>query len=531
MAQVITAAEAARLIPDHATVAFSGFGLACVNQEVIKAVEERFLSEGAPRNLTTVASSAVGARGKREGLSVWAHEGLVKRFIGGILSAAADLGRMVADGKVEGYNLPQGVITALYREIAAKRPGVITKVGLGTFVDPRLEGAKVNAITTEDIVKLIELEGEEFLFYKSFPIDVALIRGTYVDELGNLTLEHEGLKMEVLPIAQAARNSGGIVIAQAKAVVKAGSLDPNLVKVPCNLVDYIVVSEPENHFQTEWTPYNPAFSGQIKVPTSGFTPSPLDARKVIARRCAVEVRQGDIMNLGVGVPAEVGVVMAEEGVGDYALLTTEAGAIGGTGAGDRDFGHVFNAYAQVDMHSQFDFYDGGGLDLTVLGLAQADRHGNLNVSKFNGRVAGCGGFINITATAKRVVFGGTFTAGGLEEVFGDGTLTIVQEGRVRKFVDAVEQVTFSAEQSARIGQTVVYVTERAVFELRDGVLTLVEIAPGIDLEADVLAQMDFAPAVAADLRTMDPGIFSETWGGLKDAIDARQADRTAVLTA
>lgn len=522
MSKVITAAEAARLIRDSDTVALSGFGLACVAQEVLAAIEERWLSEQAPSGLTIVNSSAVGARGRREGLSKIGYEGLVKRWIGGIMSASPALAALASEDKLECYNLPQGVITALYREIAAHRPGLVTKVGINTFVDPRIDGAKVNSVTTEDLVKLIDLEGEEYLFYRAFPIDVALIRGTYADEMGNLTLEHEGLKMEVLPIAQAARNSGGIVIAQAKTVVKTGTLDPNLVRVPGNVVDYVVLGSGANHMQTENTEYNPAFSGQVKVPVSGFKAIPLSERKVMARRAAMEIRRGDIMNLGVGVPAEVGIVMSDEGVSDYALLTTEAGAVGGTAAEDRNFGHSYNALAQLGMHEQFDYYDGGGLDLTILGLAQADRHGNLNVSKFNGKVAGCGGFINITATAKRIVFAGTFTTGGAVYEFGNGTLKIVQEGRFHKFVSDVEQITFSGEQSAKIGQQVVYVTERAVLELRDGVMTLVEVAPGIDIQTQILDQMDFIPEIAEDLKDMDSGLFNEHWGGLKNHIDSHQ---------
>ena len=523
MAQVITAVEAARLIKDDDTVALSGFGLSCVNMEVIAALEQRWLAEQAPRNLTIVNSSAVGARGRREGLSKLAYAGLVGRWVGGIMSASPALGALAMANELECHNLPQGVITALYREIAARRPGVITKVGIGTFVDPRLEGGKVNDVTTRDLVSLLELDGQEYLFYRAFPIDVGLIRGTYADEMGNLTMEHEGLKMEVLPIAQAVHNSGGIVIAQAKGIARTGSLDPNLVRVPGNVVDYVVVSEPENHMQTENTQYNPAFSGQIRVPVSGFKPVPLTERKVMARRAAAEVRPGDVMNLGVGVPAEVGVIMSDEGVADYALLTTEAGAVGGTAADDKNFGHSYNALAQLGMHEQFDYYDGGGLDLTVLGLAQADSHGNLNVSKFNGKVAGCGGFINITATAKRVVFAGTFTAGGLEVELVDGAVRVVTEGRIRKFVRDVEQVTFSGAQATRNAQKVVYVTERAVFELVDGVMTLTEIAPGIDLQTQILDQMDFVPAIAQPLREMDPGLFREEWGGLKQYIDDQVA--------
>ena len=523
MTKVISASQAAALIRDGDTVAFSGFGLACVNQEVIAALEERWLAGEGPHGLTIVNSSAVGARGKREGLGKLSYEGLVKRWIGGIMSASPALGQLAADGKLECYNLPQGVITALYREIAAHRPGVVTKVGLGTFVDPRIEGAKVNAVTTEDLVSLIELDGEEYLYYRGFPIDVGLIRGTYADEMGNLTMEHEGLKMEILPIAQAVHNSGGIVIAQAKAVVKTGSLDPNLVRVPGNLIDYIVVSEPDNHMQTEYTQYNPAFSGQVKVPVSNVEPLPLTIRKVMARRAAMEIRPGQVMNLGVGVPADVGIVLAEEGVSEYALLTTEAGAVGGTPADDKNFGHSYNVLAQIGMHEQFDYYDGGGLDLTILGLAQADADGDINVSKFNGKVAGCGGFINITTTAKHVVFAGAFTAGGLDIQFTDEGCTIATEGKVHKFVGDVEQITFSGAQASRTGQSVLYVTERAVFELREGRLTLIEKAPWADLQRDILDRMDFKPAIADDLRDMDPGIFREKWGGLKAHIDAAVA--------
>jgi len=513
VAQVITAAEAARLLKDGDTVALSGFGLACVNEETIAAVEQRFLAEAAPRDLTVMHASAVGNR-RDKGMSHWGHEGLIKRWYGGIAIASPALATLISEDKCEAYNLPQGVICQLYREIAAHRPGVITKVGLGTFVDPRVEGARMSARSTEDYVQLLELGGEEWLFYPAFPVDVALIRGTVADEDGNLTLEHEGLKMEVLPIAQAARNSGGIVIAQVESVARAGSLDPNLVKVPGILVDYVVVSEPENHFQTENTHYNPAFSGQLKVPVSGVATIELSERKVIARRCAMELKPGAVLNLGVGIPADVGSVAAEEGISGQIMLTTEAGAIGGVPAGLKDFGHSYNAQALVDMDHQFDFYDGGGLDVAVLGLAQTDAHGNVNVSKFGSRVAGCGGFINICQSAKTLIFAGSFTAGGLEVAVEDGSLRIVTEGKARKFLADVQQITFSGPYSGERDQRVLYVTERAVFELVDGVMTLIEIAPGIDLQRDVLDQMDFAPAVSADLSVMDPGMFREVWGGL-----------------
>ncbi len=513
MAQVITPQQAAALIKDGSTVALSGFGLACVNEETLIAVEQRFLAEAAPRDLTVVHASAVGNR-RDKGMSHWGHRGLIKRWIGGIAIASPGLAKLIQEDGCQAYNLPQGVITQLYREIAAKRPGVITKVGLGTFVDPRVEGARMSPSSTDDVVQVIELAGEEWLFYPSFPVDVALIRGTVADEHGNLTLEHEGLKLEVLPIAQAARNSGGIVIAQVESIAAAGSLDPNLVKVPGILVDYLVVSQPENHFQTENTHYNPSFSGQLRVPLEAITPIPLSERKVIARRSAMELRPGAVLNLGVGIPCDVGTVAAEEGISDQIMLTTEAGAIGGVPAGLKDFGHAYNPEALVDMHSQFDFYDGGGLDCAVLGLAQADRHGNVNVSKFNGRVAGCGGFIDICQSAKTLIFAGTFTAGGLEVEVAGGEVKVVTEGKARKFLRDVEQITFSGTYAAQRGQRVLYVTERAVLQLVDGVMTVIEVAPGIDLQRDVLDRMDFTPAVSPTLSPMPAGLFREVWGEL-----------------
>ena len=529
MAQVITPQQAAALIKDGSTVALSGFGLACVNEETLIAVEQRFLAEAAPRDLTVVHASAVGNRRDR-GMSHWGHRGLIKRWIGGIAIASPGLAKLIQEDGCQAYNLPQGVITQLYREIAAKRPGVITKVGLGTFVDPRVEGARMSPSSTDDVVQVIELAGQEWLFYPSFPVDVALIRGTVADEHGNLTLEHEGLKLEVLPIAQAARNSGGIVIAQVESIAAAGSLDPNLVKVPGILVDYLVVSQPENHFQTENTHYNPSFSGQLRVPMEAITPIPLSERKVIARRSAMELRPGAVLNLGVGIPCDVGTVAAEEGISDQIMLTTEAGAIGGVPAGLKDFGHAYNPEALVDMHSHFDFYDGGGLDCAVLGLAQADRHGNVNVSKFNGRVAGCGGFIDICQSAKTLIFAGTFTAGGLEVEVAGGEVKVVAEGKAHKFLLDVEQINFSGTYAAQRGQRVLYVTERAVLQLVDGVMTVIEIAPGIDLQRDVLDQMDFTPAVSPTLSPMPAGLFREVWGELNTLSTPERTASVAALS-
>jgi len=509
-AKIITAEEAANLIQSGDTVALSGFGLACVNEETMIAVERRFLSQAAPRGLTVVHATALGDR-RTKGLSHWGHEGLIKRWIGGVMISSPSLAKLIEEDKCEAYNFPQGVITQLFREVAAGRPGVVTKIGLGTFVDPRVEGGRMSPSTVEDLVQVVQLSGKEWLFYPSFPMNVGLIRGTTADRNGNLTLTKEGVKSEVLPIAQAVHNSGGIVIAQVESVVDTGTLDPNDVKVPGILVDYLVVSQPENHFQTENTHYNPSFSGQVRVPVDRIPSIPLSERKVIARRCAVELAPGAVVNLGVGIPADVGSVLAEEGASGRFVLTTEAGGIGGVPSGMKDFPHVYNPEAMMDHHAQFDFYDGGGLDVTVLGLAQLDAAGNVNVSKFGKRVVGCGGFINISQSAKKVVFAGTFTSGLTVEVK-DGLLRISAEGKGRKLLKRVDQITFSGAFATRAQQTVLYVTERAVFELRDGVVTLTEIAPGIDLERDVLAQMDFTPAVAEGLSTMDEGMFRERWG-------------------
>ncbi|MEK3837309.1 MULTISPECIES: acyl CoA:acetate/3-ketoacid CoA transferase [unclassified Paenibacillus] len=524
MTKVISAAKAAELIKDGDTVAASGFGLSCWAEEMGIAIEERFVQTGHPKNLTVMHASAVGNR-RDKGMSHLGHEGLIKRWIGGIAIASPGLAKLIEEDKCEAYNLPQGVITQLYREIAAKRPGVITKVGMETFVDPRVEGGKMSPSTKEDIVKVIELEGEEWLFYKTFPIQIALIRGTVADENGNLTLEKEGLHMEVLPIAQAVRNSGGIVIAQVETVAKNGTLNPKDVKVPGILVDYLVVSTPENHYQTENTQYNPAFSGHVKVPVESIEILPLDERKIISRRTAVELQPNTILNLGVGIPVNVANIAAEEGVDDQLILTTEAGSIGGVPAGLKDFGHAYNSEAIVDHDAQFDFYDGGGIDLSVLGLAQTDESGNVNVSKFGTRVAGCGGFINISQAAKKLVFAGTFTAGGLQIKVENGKLHIIQEGKAKKFISKVQQITFSGSYAAKVKQPVVYVTERAVFELLNGKMTLTEIAPGIDLQTEILDQMDFKPVISPDLKEMDAAMFQENWGMLKSII----ADKNRVL--
>jgi propionate CoA-transferase len=514
--KIVSAEEAVRVIRDGDTVATGGFVGTGFAEEIAVELEAYFLRTGKPRDLTLIYAAGQGD-GANRGLNHLGHEGLVRKVIGGHWGLAPKLQRLAINNKIMAYNLPQGVISHMYRDIAAHKPRTITTVGLGTFVDPRLGGGKINPLTKEDIVELILFDGKEYLAYMNIPINVAILRGTTADMDGNITMEKEALTLESLSMAMAARNSNGFVIVQVERIAEQDTLNARQVKIPGILVDCVVVARPENHWQTFAEPYNPSLSCEIKIPMQSIPSMAMSERKIISRRAAFELRPNSVVNLGIGMPEGIANIANEEKIIEYLTLTAEPGVIGGLPNGGLNFGTGTNMDCLIDQPYQFDFYDGGGLDVAFLGLAQADKEGNLNVSKFGPKLAGAGGFINISQNAKKIVFVGTFTAGELQVSVKDGKLRIEKEGKIKKFIDRVEHVTFSGTYARRKGQPVLYVTERCIFTLTQGGMELTEIAPGIDLEKDILAWMDFKPIVKKDsLRSMDQRIFREEPMGLRE---------------
>ncbi len=509
---LVSADEAAALVQDGDTILIGGSGGGhAVPDSLIRALEHRYLSDGEPQDITLFHPVGLGD-GKGQGVDRLAHPGLLKRIITGAFVNSPAIAELAKQGTIEAYTLPQGALSQLVREVAAGRPGLVTHVGLHTFVDPRYGGGRQSSTATENLVQVVQLAGQEWLFYKPFTPDIAFLRGTTADEDGNITMEHEAVFGEMLSMAQATHNAGGVVVVQVARLVKHENLKPKQVKIPGMLVDLVVLDPGQQ--QTYQVAFSPAYAGELRVPLSDIPPLPLDERKVIARRAALELFPGAICNLGAGVSTGIANVAAEEGLINQIVLTNEQGLIGGAPASGMDAGAAVNYSAMIDQPYQFDFYDGGGLDLAFLSFAQVDSQGSVNVSRFNGRIIGPGGFPNISQNAKMVIFSGTLTAGGLQITWEAGQTKILHEGRHTKFKPALEQITYNGRYARERGQQVLYITERAVFRLSEGGLELIEVAPGLNLENDILAQMQFRPAIAPKLRQMDARLFLPELMGL-----------------
>ena len=509
-ANFVTAREAAAMVKDGDTVCTVGMTLVSASESILKALEKDFIETGHPCGMTLLHSC--GQSDRKDGIQHFAHEGMIKRIIGSHWGLQPRWMEMIAGNQVEAYCLPQGQIAQLYHSMACGLPGKMSKVGLGTFIDPRYEGGKMNDRTKplEDIIDIMEYRGEEYMFYREIPIDVCIIRGTVCDEMGNLTTTEEAMKLEVLPAVLAAKRYGGKVIAQVKHVAQTGTLNPKDVTVPGVFIDAIVVCDNpwEDHRQTSSWYFDPSYCGQLRVPQGKIEPALFNERKFIARRGTMELYPGAVINLGTGIPNDmVGKVCNEERVSEDVMITVESGIYGGVQAGGIDFGIGQNLYAMIGHHEQMDYYNGAGVDITYMGLGELDEMGNVNSTKMGPRCTGAGGFIDITQNAKKVVFLGTFTAGGARYRFENGRLVILEEGKIRKMVRQVIQISFNGPLAREKRQPVFIVTERAVFELREEGVVLTEIAPGIDLKTQVLDMMDFKPIVSRDLKEMDKRLF------------------------
>lgn len=514
MAKVIDHTEAAALVPEGATIWIGGSGGGhAVPEKLIEGLEQRFLATGKPRALNIISTVGLGDW-KEAGVGRLAHPGLVNRLVSGTFSNCPKMGQLALQGEIEAYTFPMGVMSQLSREMAAGRPGLITHVGLHSFVDPRLEGGRQGTRRGPDLVEVIRLAGREWLFYEGYDLDVAFIRATTADEKGNLTMEKEPIFAENLSIAQAAHRRGGTVVAQVERLAKVGTLPGKQVKVPGILVDYVVVDP--DPWQTYVVKYDPAYAGEMRKPDADIPVLPMDIRKVVARRASMELRPRAVVNLGFGMANGIAFVAAEEGIYQEVTLTVEQGLIGGVPALGNDSGAATNYEAMIDTPYQFDFYDGGGLDLAFLSFAEVDSHGNVNVSKFRDGVTGPGGFTNIAQNAKRVFFLGSLTAGEAELRLTGRGIEVVKEGNLRKFVPEVQQVTWSGPFAMRQGQPARFITERAVFDLTSDGMVLIEVAEGIDIRRDVLDQIPFPVLIPGEPAKMDPRIFAPEPMGLRE---------------
>lgn len=525
---VLTPAQAAALVPDGATISVSSSsGLGCPDA-VLRGLGERFRQEARPANLTSVHPIAAGDMYGVDGIDHLAQPGMLKRVIAGSYPSGPSsresphIWQMIHNNEVEAYNIPSGILYHMHREAAARRPGVLTQVGMDTYLDPLLEGGRMNERTVDPIVERVEFDGQVWLYFRSLHPNVAIIRGTSADTRGNISFEEEGAFLGAYDQALAAHNAGGIVIAQVKRVVETGSLDAQMVRVPGVLVDYLVIDEEQ--MQTTQTRNDPAISGRVRVPASQFETVPWNIQKVIARRAAMELGEGEAVNLGFGISALVPRILLEEGMDESVTWAIEQGAVGGMPLLGFQFGCAANAQSIIPSPDQFTYFQGGGFDRTLLSFLQIDREGNVNVSRLAARphvTAGVGGFVDITAYARNIVFSGTFTTGGAKLQIEGGKLRIEKEGKVHKLVEKVEQISFSGLRARRQGQNVVVVTERAVLQLGPEGWIVTEVAPGIDLEQDLHKQVDFPLTISPDLDVMDGRLFRPERMNLKDASSTR----------
>ncbi len=503
----IGADEVAALIPDNATIGLIGGGGGLVEATLLhEKVETHYLETGNPKNLTIIHALGIGDREKR-GMNRFAHEGMVKRVIGGHWVWSPRLQQLARDNKIEAYVLPGGVTMQLMREIAAKRPGLFTHVGLGTFVDPRHGGGKMNEAAKDDLVSVVEIDGKDCLRYLPFRMDIALLKGSFADDDGNISLDQEPANLDIYAMAAAVHNCGGRVIFQVKERVNNGTLGARSIRIPSAIVDAIVIDGDQR--QGYELVYDASISGEKRSGEAVARMPDFSVRQIIARRAHAELRTGAVINYGFGIPDEVASIVAARAESDLYYQTIEHGTYGGTLLTGNMFGYARNPTCMIDGPSQFDFYSGGGLDIAFLGFGEIDRHGNVNVSKLGGVTVGPGGFIDIAQNARKVVFCGTFDTKGAKLNTGHGALNIERHGAVRKLVNDVEQITFSGSQALAQGQKVVYVSERCVFELQADGLHLIEIAPGVDLKADILDHMDFQPIVANQIANMNSEYFKD----------------------
>lgn len=531
--KLISLESAAALVKDGATLGLQGVITSSVPLDLMTALRARYVKTGEPRNLTVYHESGIGD-GKEGGMNLFAEEGLIGKLLCGHIGTSPKLFPLITANKFPTYVIPQGVLVRLTRAIAAHQPGYLTSVGLKTFADPRIEGCKANQAARDcpdEVVEVLNTRGQDYLLYKSFPIDICFIRGTTADVNGNISIEKEAVRLCQLEMAAATRNSGGIVIAQVERITEAHTIKPHDVVVPGVLVDHIVLGSEVGSRQCFGVPgYFPEWSGETRIPLDGMAPIPLSDRKICGRRAAFELQVGNLVNLGIGMPEAVAAVAAEEGISSEISLGIEVGTFGGVPASGLGIGASANVDAILSHADCFDIYDGGGIDVTFLGAAEIDQFGNVNVSKFAGRTVGPGGFVNITQSTAKIVFMGTFMAGKVGVEFGNGKMRIIEDGVRSKFVEKVEQITFSGEYANDTRKDVLYVTERAVFRLTPKGVELIEIAPGLDLEKDVLSKMAFAPIISATLKTMDARIFTDTSMSLQlqaSKLDAHHPDAAA----